>query len=567
MWPQWRELPNVLSLKEKYLLFSLLALAVFFGISSLWNIYLSTTEEIPAYGKEYSEALVGEPQFINPILISANDVDRDISELIYSSLIDYDKNGKLVNDLAKSYEVSEDGKEYTFYLKDNIFWHDGKKFTADDVVFTISSIINPAYSSPLRSSWQGIKVEKTDDYTVKFILNNVYAPFLEKLTIGIIPKHIWESVDPKNIILAKANLKPVGTGPFEAVKLAKNASGHIASFYLKANENFYKKRPYLDSIVFRFYDDEEQAINAYQKKDVLGVSNISSKNQFLFDAKKTYIYKLNTPKYFAIFLNQNQSIILSDQKVREALAAATDKKTLVKEIFLGEATIIDSPILPNLPGYNNELEKTEYDPEKAKKILEKAGWKDADNDGIREKTLSKGKDPIKLEVALATSDFSDLAKAADIIKKQWLDIGVLVSIETYGIEELKQNIIKTRKYDALIFGEVLSHKPDPFAFWHSSQKKDPGLNLSLYSNKDVDKLLEEARQTLDSEKRAKKLKEFQKILTNDTPAIFLYSPKYLYPVNKKVQNINIKNIAIPSKRFTDIENWYIRTQRISKRSD
>jgi peptide/nickel transport system substrate-binding protein len=559
-------LPNVLSLKEKYFLLSLLALSLFFGIASLWNIYLSTTEKIPAYGKEYSEALVGEPQFINPILISANDVDRDISELVYSSLIDYDKDGNLVNDLAKSYEISKDGKEYTFFLRDDIFWHDGKKFTADDVVFTISSIINPTYSSPLRSSWQGIKIEKIDDYTVKFILNNIYAPFLEKLTIGIIPKHIWESVDPKNIILASPNLKPIGTGPFKAVKLVKNGNGHIASFYLEANNNFYKKRPYLDSIVFRFYDDQEQAINAYQKKDVLGVSNISSKNQFLFDSKKTTIHKLNTPKYFAIFLNQNQSIILSDKKIRKALAMATDKKTLKKEIFLGEASITDSPILPNLPGYNNELEIVEFDPQEAKKILEKAGWKDTDGDGIREKTLSKGKDPVKLEITLATSDFADLAKAAEMIKEQWSNIGVKVNIENYGIEELKQNIIKTRKYDALIFGEVLSHEPDPFAFWHSSQKKDPGLNLSLYSNKDIDKLLEEARQTLDPQERSKKLKEFQKILTDDIPAIFLYSPKYLYPVSKKVNGINIKNIAIPSKRFLNIENWYIKTQRISKGS-
>ncbi len=510
--------------------------------------------------------MVGEPQFINPILISANDVDRDISELVFSSLIDYDKDGNLVNDLATSYEISENGKEYTFYLKDNVFWHDGKKFTADDVVFTISSIINPAYSSPLRSSWQGIKIEKIDDLTVKFILNNTYAPFLEKLTIGIIPKHIWESVDPKNIILARANLKPIGTGPFKAKKLTKNSSGHINSFYLQANDNFYKKRPYLDSIIFRFYDDEEQAINAYQKNDVLGVSNISSKNQFLFDLKKTKLHKLNTPKYFAIFLNQNQSIILSDEKIREALALAVNKKKLIKEIFLGEATEVNSPILPNLFGYNNNLKNQDFNPKKAKEILKKAGWKDENNDGILEKTLAKNKDSIKLEITLVTSDFTDLAKAANMIKEQWLDLGVLVNIENYGIEELKQNIIKTRKYDALIFGEVLSHDPDPFAFWHSSQKKDPGLNLSLYSNKDVDKLLEEARQTLDQKKRLDKLKEFQEILTNDTPAIFLYSPTYLYPVSKKVKNINIKNIAIPSKRFINIENWYIKTQRISKSS-
>ncbi len=546
-------------------MFLLLILSLFFGISSLWNFYIVKTEEIPAFGKRYTEALVGGPQFINPILITSNDVDRDISKLIYSGLMEYSPEGDIVPGLAKSYKISKDGKEYTFFLRDDIFWHDGKKFTADDVVFTISAIINPAYSSPLRYSWQGIKVEKVDDFTVKFTLNNVYAPFLEKTTLGIMPKHIWGPIEPRNIILANPNLNPIGTGPFKMKKIVKNKEGQITSIYLEANDDYYKKRPYINEIVFYFYDDEEQAINAYQKNEVLGVSNVSPKNKYLVFNKETKIYNLNIPKYFSIFFNQNQSIVLSDKKIREALAYATDKEYLNKNVFLGEAKLIDSPILPNLPGYNDEVTKYEYNPQKARDILEEAGWIDKNEDGIREKSPGKGKDPVDLSITLTTSDFTDLAKTAEIIKEQWAQVGVKVNVENYGIDELKQNVIKTRGYDALIFGEVLSHEPDLFAFWHSSQKKDPGLNLSLYNNKDVDKLLEEARQTLDVKKREEKLKKLQKLIVDDVPAIFLYSPNYLYPVSKKVKGIEIKNIALPSKRFSGIENWYINTQRISKR--
>lgn len=542
----------------------LLILVVFFGFASLWNVYVAKTDLLPAYGKKYTEALVGEPQFINPILISINDVDRDIAELVYSGLMQYDANGNLAPELAASYEVSENGKEYTFHLRNDVSWHDGKKFTADDVIFTISAIINSAYSSPLRSSWQGINVEKMDDFTVKFSLNNIYAPFLEKTVIGIMPKHIWEPIDPKTITLSTSNLSPVGTGPFKVEKLVKNRQGHITSFYLAANENYYKKRPYLDKVIFYFYDDEEQAVNAYQNGDVLGIAYVSPKNKELVSDRNTNIHILNIPKYFAVFFNQNQSVILSDKNIRKALALATDKDSIHKNIFVGETKIIDSPILPNLLGYNENVSKYTHNIEEAKEILKNSGWTDQNGDGTLEKTLNKGKESVNLEINLATSDFTDLAKTAEIIKDEWAQIGVKVNIEHYSIEDLRQNIIKTRKYDALIFGEVLSQNPDPFAFWHSSQKKDPGLNLSLYSNKRVDQLLEEARQTLNDEKRSEKLKEFQKILTDEIPAIFLYSPNYLYPVNEKVKGIEVKNIAIPSKRFVNIENWYINTQRISK---
>lgn len=550
--------------QEKYTLSILLVLLAFFGFASLWNIYIAKTNLLPAYGKKYTEALVGEPQLINPILISINDVDRDIAELVYSGLMQYDTDGNMVIDLASSYEISENGKEYTFHLRNDVFWHDGKKFTADDVMFTISTLINSAYSSPLRSSWQGINIEKIDDFTVKFSLNNVYAPFLEKTTLGIIPKHIWELIDPKTITISAANLNPIGTGPFKIEKFIKDRQGHITSFHLAANDNYYKKRPYLDNIVFYFYDDEEQAVNAYQNGDVLGIAYVSPKNKELANGKNTNMHILSIPKYFAVFFNQNQSIVLSDKNVRKALALAVDKDTIHKNVFVGETKIIDSPILPNLLGYNEDVIKYAYNPEEAKEILKNSGWTDKDGDGVLEKTINKGKEPTNLEIIIATSDFTDLAKTAEITKEKWSQIGVKVNVEHYSIEDLRQNIIKTRKYDALIFGEVLTQNPDPFAFWHSSQKKDPGLNLSLYSNKKVDQLLEEARQTLNDEKRVEKLKEFQKILTDDIPAIFLYSPNYLYPVNAKVKGMDVKNIAIPSKRFVNIENWYINTQRTSK---
>lgn len=231
-WPQLRQILKVMNKKEKYLSFGSLFLALFFLFVFLVNLYTSQRKEVPAYGGTYSEALVGQPQFINPIL-AVSDVDRDLSKLVYSGLVGYDEDGNLVMDLAESYST-KDGKEYIFKLRRNVFWHDGKPFNVDDVVFTVNAILNPDYGSPLRSVWQGVKVEKIDDYTVKFILDNPYAMFLETLTVGILPRHIWESMNPKNIILSPINLTPVGTGPFKVDKIIKSKLGYIKSIRLSA---------------------------------------------------------------------------------------------------------------------------------------------------------------------------------------------------------------------------------------------------------------------------------------------------------------------------------------------
>ena len=234
---------------------------------------------MPSYGGDYSEAIIGSPQFINPILISTNDADRDLSALVYSGLTKYDDNGNITPDLAESYEVSADGLAYTFRLRKDIRWHDGEKFTADDVIFTVSAILNSEYGSPLRLNWQGISVEKQDDSAVVFKLSKPHFQFIEKTAIGILPRHIWEAIDPKNINLADANLKPIGTGPFIFSKFTKDKLGNIISYALNANENFYNGKPYLASVSLYFYEDEEKALNAYKNGDIMGLSYVAPKNK------------------------------------------------------------------------------------------------------------------------------------------------------------------------------------------------------------------------------------------------------------------------------------------------
>ena len=564
-WPkrkQWAHLPKILSPKERWLVLGFF-FVIFFSLMSLAvKDYLDKTEALPDYGGTYEEGIIGQPRFLNPVLAQINDADRDLTQIIFSSLLKHDGRGNLIPDLAKNYEIKENGLVYEFFLKENIKWHDGETLTADDIVFTINTIQNPEYKSPLRINWNGVKVEKIDDYAVRFKLNNIYAPFLHNMTVGILPKHLWAGISAQNFHLAQYNHEPVGSGPYKFKELKQNKSGVIQSIELKKNKDFYLKDPYIENLIFEFFQNEETAIQALNKKQVDGLNFFSAAQQSKIQNKSANIYRINLPRYYAVFFNQTKTKVLSDKTARLALAYATDKKEIIEKILNNEGLIADSPLLPNSLGYTKEIKIYDFAPEHAKNILRADGWKDTDGDGILEKKINN--ENLKFEITLVTADWPELIKAANLIKEQWGKIGAKINLEIAGLGAIQEDYIRPREYQAILFGEVLGSDPDPFAFWHSSQKRDPGLNLALYDNEKIDKVLEEARQNLDKKIRIEKYEEFQKLLVDDVPAVFLYSPAYLYPVNKKVKGVSLENLPLPSYRFSQIENWYIKTKRVEK---
>jgi len=545
-----------LSKKERRIVSVLLFLLISSSFYLSAKYYTDNTKEVPASGGEYTEALVGQTRFINPILSQTNDVDADLSSLIFSSLMRTNSDGKLENDLTESYTISEDKLTYTFQIKQGVKWHDGESLTVDDIIYTIKTVQNESYYSPLIANWAGVRAEKVDDYTINFILKNAYSPFLNNLTFGILPKHLWETIDSTKFPLNELNFQPIGSGPYKFESYTKDKSGKIISIKLAVHKDYYGKVPYINTLAFKLYQSEEEAISAFNRKEVKGINYISPGNiDKIVDMEgKTHI--LNIPRYYAVFFNQTQSKVLSDKTVRLALSYAVDKGYMVDEILNGQGSAVDSPIPKQLIGYNPETKIYEYAVEHARNILEEAGWIDSDGDGIREKNEQK------LEFTLVTTEWSDLPKTAELLQIMWKEVGASVKIET--AEDIQNDYIKTRSYEAVLFGEILSYDPDPFSFWHSSQKKDPGLNLALYDNTAVDEILEAARQETDLEIRTQKYQEFQNLVIEDAPAIFLYSPNYIYIQNDSVQGSEINNLIIPSDRFNDIENWYIRTKRVFK---
>jgi len=560
-WPkkgQWLAFLIAISRTERIILFFLLILGLGAGVS-WWRIsYLENTKVVPTKGGILREVMVGQPQSLNPLFALLNDADRDISELIFAGLLKYDQEGSLIKDLAKDYKISKDGKIYEFTLEDNLFWSDGEEITTQDIVFTIESVRNPEVQSPLRLIWQEVKVEKTDNKTIKFILPNPYPPFLENFTFKILPYHIFNKVSPQAFILEPPqNL--TSSGQFEIKVIEKDSENKIRKIILERNPNFHGKASFLEKIEITFIPTTGDFPT--WKNKALSFAGISSEQKSIF--KENFnIYKLSVPRYFALFLNQNKSI-LSQKEVREALAFATPKNEIIEKILLGEARIIDSPFLPE-NRIEGDFKQYKFNLKKAQEILEKAGWQDKDKDGIREKILKEGEKATPLKLILFTVEQEELKKAAEIIQARWKEIGVKLVIRTLEPTKLLQENIKERKYDILLFGQGLSIIPDPYPFWSSFQKEYPGLNLSLYQNKDIDELLKNSREELNSKKRRGLLQKAQQKITDDIPAIFLYSPYYLYAVRDEVKGIDGKYIVDPSKRFINIENWYIYEKRVAR---
>jgi peptide/nickel transport system substrate-binding protein len=501
---------------------------------------------------------VGQPAHVNPVISSSNNADDDLTQIIFSSLFKYDAEGAIINDVVEDYSVSEDKTEYVVHLRKNVTWHDGEKLTAADALFTINLIADPAYKSPLRSNWQGIETSSADDYTLNFKIKTPYVGFLNNLTFGILPKHLWESVGPDKFSLTNLNLEPIGSGPYKYSTMQKDSNGNILSYKTVANPNYFGGKPYISKITFDFYSDDEAVIAAYNKKEIMGISNISPNK--IGDIKlqqSTNTHAFNIPRYFAVFFNQTKSISLSHDEVRKALAYATDRQEIINTVLASNGNAVYSPILPNMIGYDENVDKMEFDLTKANRLLDEGGWIKND-DGFRKK------DDVSLEINLVTTDWTELSKTAEILKSQWGKIGAKVNINNLSISDIQQNYIRPREYDALLFGQVLGADPDPYSFWHSSQKRDPGLNLSLFGDSDTDKLIENGRIEFDTTKRTQFYKDFQEKLLAEIPAVFLYSPDYVYPVNKRVQGLTVKNLILPSERFSNIEKWYIETTRIWK---
>ena len=559
-------LPNKFSISEKVFFYIFCGLFVISGLVLLNGVNQTVSVNVPTNGGYLKEGIIGSPRFVNPVL-AISDVDNDLTELIYSGLLKSGPDNTLVNDLAESYDVSSDGLTYTFILKDNIYFQDGVKVTTDDIEFTINKIQDSTIKSPKRPQFYDVKVQKIDEKTIKFILNKPYSPFLENLTIGILPKHLWDNLNSDQFPLSQYNVEPIGSGPYKIGKmqtLQKNMLLIPTYYELDAYDKYVVGKPFIEQLIINFYKDEQSLIGAYNNGDIESINSISpDKISTVKLQKGAQIETSPLPRVFAVFFNQNQSEALTYPEVRQALNMAVNRNKIVNDVLSNYGEALYGPIPAGLIDENQNDGVKDGDTDSAVKLLTKSGWSISSSTGIMTKKISKKKS-VQLKITITTLNSDDLVKAATLVKSDWEKIGAKVDINQYDIGDLQQNIIRPRKFDALLYGEVVGRDMDLFAFWHSSQRNDPGLNISMYTNAKVDKLLDDARKTLDTSARMNKYETFAQNLEKDVPAVFLYSPEFIYIVPAKIQGFTLYTITLPFERFLDINNWYIETNNLWK---
>lgn len=523
---------------------------------------LSTTfAEYPDIGGTYIEGIAGRPSTINPIFNQYNDVDRDIGALVFSGLTRADEQGRLLPELATRWSVSPDGLVYTFTLRADVVWHDGAYFSAADVLYTIHALQDPGYKGPpdLGAFWRTVAVTQLDDTTIRFQLTQPYAPFLNYTTIGILPAHLLKDVPSAELWQHPFNRRPIGTGPFQVVEFT---AGQIT---LEANPRFYEKRPYLQRVILKFYPDHESVFTAYTRAQVEGIARILptyiAPANNLSNLKK---YEARLAGYSLIYLNLTKPMF-QDRAVRQALLYAIDRQGLINNWLQGQGLVASSPIPPRTWAHDTIMPTIPFEPERAKALLDQAGWRDSNNDGTRDK------DRVELAFTLITPDDPTRVALAHEIAKQWQAIGIRATVQAAPTSLLVQNILRPRQFDAVLYEwRTLSNDPDQYENWHELQIPSPtnfGQNYSGLKDRDISEALEAARKTNDQAKRAELYRKFQERFAALTPALLLYYPIYTYGVDARVQGIQIGSLLTPSDRFRNITQWYLKTKRVAFSAD
>lgn len=553
------------SLKMTFVVALFVFLLTSFALLIRWNDQFLVL--VPRHGGSLSEGIIGRPRFINPV-IARSDADRDMVALIYSGLLRATPKGELIPDLAASYSVSPDGQTYTFVLRDDLVWHDGLPITSADVAFTIEKVRDHgiAIKSPRRASWEGVDVTTPDPKTIVFKIKQPYAPFLENATIGIIPKHVWQNVPNEEFDVAYYNIEPIGSGPYRIDRVVPDKEKGLPQYYdLIAFKRYALGEPYVTHLRIAFFGNNKELGVAYDDRTVEQMSSIPPALAQELMVKGSPITRAPLPRIFAAFFNQNQQPIFADKYVREALAISVDKGKIVKDVLLGYGKPIDGP-LPSTVVTNGKAISSTLGAERmanARALLERDGWT-LNTAGIYEKVNKKKKQVTLLEFSMATPDVPELRAAAEYIKNDWEKLGSRVILKVFDQSTFAAEVLLPRKYDILFYGQVIGRIQDPFAYWHSSQRNAPGQNVALYANQNVDKLLESARKERDAKLRAAMLAKFVEYLENDVPAVFIYTPDFLYATGARVGGVEVGLITTESERFLNVHRWYVDSERVWK---
>jgi peptide/nickel transport system substrate-binding protein len=539
------------------------AMVLLLGMGALWQVraldkfYIET---IPVAGGVYREGIIGTFTNANP-LFATSSVDSSVAKLLFSGLFKISPDGEIVGDLADSFTVDERGAVYTVKLKDNVYWQDGEKFDATDVLFTYSAIQNPATRSPLRSSWSGVKVTSPDSVTVVFTLPNPLSSFPYALVNGIVPEHILSTGDLEDLRSNKFNtVAPVGSGPFSFRTLEVTGTSKETRqerIALVKNNEYFGRKPGLDSVIIQTYKDEDRMLKDFENKVIQSMVGLSSISDHLKSQDYVSFQHSTLTSSVMVFFN-NSVEILKDKKVRQALVHATDVQSIRRNLGY-DSVAADSPFLKNQFAYNPEIVQLQYDIERAAALLDEAGWLMGD-DGVRRK------DGNELALRLVSQSLSEYATTTQKLQQDWGVLGVQINAVLQPEEDIKSGALGRHEYDILLYGISIGFDPDIFAYWHSSQA-DPNssnLNLSEFKNAIADEALESGRTRIDKSLRKIKYEPFLLQWREEAPATALYQPRFVMVTRGTFEGYDSLFLNSATDRYWSIADWKVRNAEAVK---
>jgi peptide/nickel transport system substrate-binding protein len=509
---------------------------------------------VPDVGGAYVEAAIGTPNYLNPILLQYNQLDKDLSSLLFSGLTRFDERGGIAPDLAERWEIHDDGRVYLFFLKRGVRWHDRTPFTADDVAFTIEAMQHKDFQGSLDVAdlWRNVQVEQVDDHTVRFTLEAPFAPFLEYTTVGMLPRHLYAEYLGGDMLGSPHNLRPIGTGPFKLTKIS------AAGATLEPHADHYGPPPLLGQLQFRFYPDYVTAIAALERDEVDGLPYVDPEDMARLRANGKLVMR-SSPyylRYGVLFLN-NLSPVFEDKEVRQAAAHAINKEKLIGTVLHGQGIPAGSPISPLSWAHNPKVKDYQHDPARAEALLEKAGWRDANGDGVRER------EGVQLSFVILTNDNKRRIRIGELIAEDLRKVGFKAEVQVAGWTDLLKEYLATRTFRAVLAEQwLLTADPDVFSLWHSSQIDNGGFNFSGLDHERMDELLEEARRTADRSARAGMYAEFQELWAEEIPSVILYHPQFNWAVSEKVKDVRTTAFLDGYSRFRHVAEWYVKTKLI-----
>ena len=495
----------------------------------------------------FVESSIGDARRLNPVI--ANDsASGTINDQIFNGLVKYDKNIKLVGDLAARWDIENGGRTITFHLRKGVKWHDGAEFTAEDCLFTYRKLIDPNVATPYSSSYMDIvKAEVLGKHVFRVIYKEPFSPALESWAMGILPKHLLAG---KDINTDPFNRKPIGTGPY---KFKEWLAGQ--KIVLDANDDYFEGRPKIDQFIYRIIPDSSTMFQELLSGgvDMMGLNPLQYLRKSETRRIKENYVKFRYPANAFTYMGYNlRNPLFEETRVRQALSYAINRRSIIDGLILGLGEPCTGPFSYVSWAYNSNAKSYDYNPRLASRMLDEAGWKDTNSDGIREK------DGRAFQFTIMTNQGNnERIRAAEIIQQNLKAVGIDAGIRVMEWQAFLEQIDK-RSFDAMILGWSMGRDPDIYDIWHSSKTKKGEYNFIGYRNSEVDRLLVEGRRVFDIEKRKKIYYRIHDILAEEQPYAFLYVPDAMPIVHKRFKGIKPAPLGI----FYNFREWYVPKSRI-----